>query len=136
MNHLHQAYERILGRQAERSALITDAQAPDNPIVFVTGAFLAMTGYSRDAVIGHNCRFLQGPATCPTAIADIRAAVRGGRALTRDILNYRRDGTTFWNRLRIRPVAGPDGRIRRFVGVQQEIQASEVWPDAIDGIHG
>jgi PAS domain S-box-containing protein len=134
MNDLHKAYDRIVGNQAERSALISDALEPDNPIVFVTDAFLAMTGYSRDQVIGHNCRFLQGPDTSPEAIADLRNAIREGRALTRDILNYRLDGIPFWNRLCIRPVTGPDGRVHRFVGVQQEIQAWEVWDEAIEGI--
>jgi PAS domain S-box-containing protein len=134
MNDLYKAYRRVVGGQAERSALITDAQAPDNPIIFVTDAFLAMTGYSRDAVMGHNCRFLQGPDTCPQAIADLRDAIREGRALTRDILNYRRDGTPFWNRLGIRPIRGLDGELHRFVGVQQEIDAWEVWPEAVEGI--
>ena len=134
MNDLHRAYDRIVGNQAERSALITDARAPDNPIVFVTDAFLAMTGYTRDRVMGSNCRFLQGPDTCPQAVADIRQAIRDGRALTRDILNYRLDGTPFWNRLGIRPIHGPDGALHRFVGVQQEIEAWEVWPEAIEGI--
>ena len=134
MNELHKAYDRIVGKQAQRSALITDALSPDNQIVFVTDAFLAMTGYARDEVMGHNCRFLQGPDTCPQAIADIREAIRSGRALTRDILNYRHDGTPFWNRLCIRPITGADGRIHRYVGVQQEIKAWEVWPEAIDGI--
>ena len=134
MNDLNTAHDRIVGNQAERSALITDALSPDNPIIFVTDAFLAMTGYTRDEVMGRNCRFLQGPATCPQAIADIRAAIREGRALTRDLLNYRLDGTPFWNRLCLRPVTGADGKIHRFVGVQQEIAAWEVWPEAIEGI--
>jgi PAS domain S-box-containing protein len=134
MNELHRAYDRIVGRESERSALITDARAPDNPIIFVTDAFLAMTGYSRDEVIGFNCRFLQGPETCLQAVDDIRTAIREGRALTRDLLNYRRDGTPFWNRLGIRPIQGPDGQVTRFVGVQQEIQAWQVWPEAVEGI--
>jgi PAS domain S-box-containing protein len=134
MNDLDTAHNRIVGNQAERSALITDALAPDNPIIFVTDAFLAMTGYTRDQVMGRNCRFLQGPDTCPQAIADLRAAIRSGQALTRDILNYRLDGTPFWNRLCLRPISGADGKIHRFVGVQQEIAAWEVWPEAIEGI--
>jgi PAS domain S-box-containing protein len=134
MNDLHKAYDRVVGNIAERSALITDALAPDNPIVFVTNAFLAMTGYDRADVIGRNCRFLQGPETCPNAVDDIRQAVRTGRALTRDILNYRRDGTPFWNRLGVRPIHDDAGRVVRFVGVQEEIQPWQVWPEAIEGI--
>jgi PAS domain S-box-containing protein len=135
MNDLTKAHARVLGHAGERSALIVDARAHDHPIVFVTDAFLAMTGYPRDQVIGRNCRFLQGPDTCPRAIADIRAALRDGRALTRDIRNYRRDGTAFWNRLSIRPIRDADGRLHRFVGLQREIPSCEVWPEAMAGIY-
>jgi PAS domain S-box-containing protein len=134
MYDLDTAYQRIVGGAGARSALITDAQAPDNPIVFVTDVFLAMTGYSRDEVLGRNCRFLQGPETDPAAVRDIRLAVAEGRALTRDILNYRKDGTPFWNRLGLKPMFDGEGRLTRFVGLQTEIQPHEVFDGAHDGI--
>lgn len=133
MSDLDSAYRRIVGQDAERSALITDPTRPDNPIVFVSDAFLVLTGYGRDEVLGRNCRFLQGPDTDPRAIEDIRRAIRERRALTRDILNYRKDGTPFWNRLRIRPMFARDGTLERFVGVQNEIAASDVRDRPIDG---
>jgi PAS domain S-box-containing protein len=82
----------------------------DNPIIFANDAFLALTGYRRDEVIGRNCRFLQGPDTDPAAIETMRRAVADGEDVTLDILNYRKDGTTFWNALYLSPVRGKTAR--------------------------
>ena len=82
---------------AQRSFVITDPYLPDNPIVFASGAFLAATGYSMDQVLGRNCRFLQGPKTDRRKIDLIRSGIADGTDTAVCILNYRADGTTFWN---------------------------------------
>ncbi|MBK4735628.1 histidine kinase famiy protein [Noviherbaspirillum pedocola] len=89
--------------------VMTDANAPDNPIVFVNRAFLDLTGYEEDQVLNRNCRFLQGPDTDPDAVAEMRAAIAEMRAVSVDILNYKADGTPFWNAVFMGPVFDRDG---------------------------
>ncbi|KRA65542.1 histidine kinase [Caulobacter sp. Root656] len=108
-------------RAVRMAMIVTDAHQPDNPIIFANDAFLDLTGYSRDEVIGRNCRFLQGPGTDPATVTRLRRAVADGEDLTIDILNYRKDGTTFWNALSLSPVRGASGRIDYFFGSQLNI---------------
>ena len=108
-------------RAARMAMIVTDAHQPDHPIIFANDAFLALTGYQRDEVIGRNCRFLQGPGTDPAMVTRLRRAVADGEDLTIDILNYRKDGTTFWNALSLSPVRGASGGIDYFFGSQLDI---------------
>ena len=73
--------------------VVTDPRQPDNPIVLANKAFLDLTGYSAEEVIGRNCRFLQGEGTSPEAVEQIRQALREERDLEVEILNYRKDGS-------------------------------------------
>ena len=125
---LDQAYLRLKEEDYTRSAVITDAHKPDNPIIFATQAFFDLTGYTRAEVYGRNCRLLQGPGTDPETVRHIREAIEGCRPITIDILNFCKDGRPFWNRLRIRPSFGPNGVLDGFVAVQNPIPASEVRP--------
>jgi PAS domain S-box-containing protein len=102
---------------------IADARQPDFPIVYANPAFYAMTGLGPEQVIGRNCRFLKGPETDPAVSAALGAAVREGRPWTAEVLNYRADGQTFWNRLTLFPVGGTPGRPNHFVGYQIDITA-------------
>lgn len=102
----------------KRHFLITDPLAPDNPIVFASQGFFDLTGYRPDEVLGRNCRFLQGPQTDPRAVDDIRRAVHEGRDCHAVLLNYRKDGTQFWNDFFLAPLRDPTGRVVHFVGVQ------------------
>lgn len=108
-------------RATRMSMLITDPRQPDNPIVFANGAFLRLTGYSRDEVIGHNCRFLQGPDTDPLAVDIIRRAVDDVVDVSVDILNYRKDGSSFWNALLISPVSNEKGELQFFFASQLDV---------------
>jgi PAS domain S-box-containing protein len=101
--------------------VIADATLPDCPLVYASEGFLAMTGYSAAEVLGHNCRFLQGEGTDPKEVATIRAAVREGRGCSVRLLNYRRDGSPFWNLLTVTPVTTEDGRVSKYVGVQVDV---------------
>ncbi len=91
-------------RATRMPMIITDPRQADNPIIFANDAFLRLTGYARDEVMGRNCRFLQGPDTDPQAVARIREALAQDHDLAVDILNYRKDGSTFWNALYVSPV--------------------------------
>eukprot|EP00854_Cymbomonas_tetramitiformis_P021240 gene21240-25523_t len=99
---------RALNRVAQ-SFVLSDPVAPDNPIVHVSQAFLDMTGYSADEVLGRNCRFLQGPNTDPAARAQLAEAVREKKACSTRLLNYKKDGTPFWNCILICPVRNAHG---------------------------
>ncbi len=100
---------------------ISDPTLPDNPIVYVNAAFETMTGYAAAEIVGRNCRFLQGPNTNNDDIARLRTALAERRHIALDLLNYRRDGSPFWNRLRISPVLEPAGELRYFVASQFDV---------------
>ncbi len=108
-------------RATRMPMLITDPSRPDNPIVFANEAFQDLTGYSREEVIGRNCRFLQGPETDPAVVARLRDAIHEGRDVAVDLLNYRKDGSTFWNALYMSPVRSDDGGIRFFFASQLDV---------------
>ena len=100
---------------------ITDPRQPDGPLVWVNPSFTRITGYAADEVVGRNCRFLQGPATDPDAVAEIRTALAEQRTVTTTLLNYRKDGSAFWNQLSISPVFDGEGTLVSFVGVQTDV---------------
>nr|AHZ63907.1 phototropin [Entransia fimbriata] len=102
----------------EKNFVITDPRLPDNPIIFASDAFLQLTEYGREEILGRNCRFLQGPDTDPHVVLEIRAAIKEGRECTVQLLNYKRSGTPFWNMFHLQPVRTRQGEIQFFIGVQ------------------
>lgn len=112
--------DRALDVAAE-GVTIADARLPDRPLIYVNEGFERVTGYPAAEVLGRNCRFLQGPDTDPAAVERIRAAVAGERECVEEILNYRRDGTPFWNRLSITPVRDETGEVTHFIGIQSDV---------------
>lgn len=100
------------------SLTITDARAHDQPIIYASEGFEALTGYSASDVFGCNCRILQGEGTDPQAVRQVSEAIKAGRRCTVELLNYRRDGQPFWNRLTIAPIRDETGRITHFAGSQ------------------
>ncbi|MDR7147622.1 PAS domain-containing protein [Rhizobium sp. BE258] len=98
--------------------IVTDPSQPDNPIIFCNDAFRKLTGYSDDEIIGRNCRFLQGSETDRETVAKIRDSIVAGRDVAVDILNYRKDGSTFWNAVFISPVRDEAGTIIYFFASQ------------------
>jgi PAS domain S-box-containing protein len=101
--------------------VVSDPRQPDNPIVLANRAFLELTGYSAEEVIGHNCRFLQGEGTSAEAISAIRDAIRDEREIEVEILNYRKNGSAFWNQLALSPVHDDDGRLLYIFGSQIDV---------------
>ncbi|BEP13373.1 hypothetical protein acdb102_16840 [Acidothermaceae bacterium B102] len=105
------------------SFTLADAQAPDLPLLWVNPAFTSTTGYTFDEVVGRNCRFLQGPATDEGTIRTMREALRDGVPHSGTLLNYRKDGTAFWNQVSLSPIFGPDGELTHYVGIQTDVTA-------------
>jgi diguanylate cyclase (GGDEF)-like protein/PAS domain S-box-containing protein len=101
--------------------VMVDASTQDYPILYVNPGFERMTGYSAAEVLGRNCRFLQGPDTDDMAREEIRAALREQRPAQTVLKNYRKDGTAFWNSLRIAPVRDENGALTHYVAVQTDI---------------
>nr|WP_295465563.1 histidine kinase dimerization/phosphoacceptor domain -containing protein [Mesorhizobium sp.] len=108
-------------RATRMPMLITDPRQVDNPIVFANDAFLRLSGYAREEVVGRNCRFLQGPKTDPVAVGQIRDAISTRSDIAVDILNYKRDGTPFWNALFVSPVSNEDGELQFFFASQLDV---------------
>ena len=106
---------------AQQNFVVTDPSLPDNPIVYATQGFLNLTGYTLDQVLGRNCRFLQGPETDPKAVEKIRNAIEDGSDMSVCLLNYRVDGTTFWNQFFIAALRDAGGNITNYVGVQCKV---------------
>nr|AML76899.1 putative LOV domain-containing protein [Ettlia oleoabundans] len=101
--------------------VVADATLPDMPLVFASEGFVQMTGYSMEEVLGHNCRFLQGEGTDPRDVKKLRDAIRNGTPCCTRLLNYRKDGTPFWNLLTMTPIKDEMGRVIKFVGVQVDV---------------
>ena len=108
-------------RATRMPMVITDPNQDDNPIVFCNEAFQKLTGYARDEIVGRNCRFLQGPDTDPVDVGKLRAAIEAGTSIDVDLLNYRKDGSTFWNALYVSPVRGESGAIQFFFASQLNV---------------
>jgi PAS domain S-box-containing protein len=122
------AEDRITERLKERAMdeapvgiTIADNSLPDRPLVYVNDAFVTTTGYSEATALGRNCRYLQGPGTDPEPVAELRRAVEAGERTSVVLLNYRRDGSRFWNRVDLAPIADDGGEVTHFVGFQTDI---------------
>jgi PAS domain S-box-containing protein len=106
---------------ATNGIIITDTRQPDLPIIYANPAFERITGYTREEVVGLNCRFLQRDDRDQPALNQLRQALREGRSCQVILRNYRKDGTLFWNELDLAPVNDEHGRLTHYVGVQNDI---------------
>ena len=111
----------------ERSTMamvVTDPNQQDNPIILANQAFLDMTGYAAEEVVGKNCRFLQGPDTDALALTALRHLPTASKDTFQiDLLNYRKDGSSFWNDLSISAVHNEEGRLIYYFGCQKDVIA-------------
>jgi PAS domain S-box-containing protein len=123
-------------RATRMPMIVTDPSQYDNPIVFANNAFLKLTGYTRFEVLGRNCRFLQGPETNPAAIDRIRDAVRQEVDIRVDLLNYRKDGSTFHNALYVGPVRDADGKVVYFFASQLDVSEHYALTAEIERLEG
>ena len=113
-------------RATRMPMIITDPKQRDNPIVFANDAFVKLCGYPREELLGTNCRFLQGPDTDREKVAAVRRAIDEKRDISIELLNYRKDGTTFWNALYVSPVVNEGGDVQFFFASQLDITERKV----------
>nr|AML78829.1 putative LOV domain-containing protein [Ajuga reptans] len=102
----------------EKNFVITDPRLPDNPIIFASDSFLELTEYSREEILGRNCRFLQGPETDPATVRKIREAIDNQTEVTVQLINYTKSGKKFWNLFHLQPMRDQKGEVQYFIGVQ------------------
>ncbi|MFC7664747.1 PAS domain-containing protein [Methylorubrum suomiense] len=121
-------------RATRMPMIITDPRRLDNPIVFANDAFLALTGYTRLEVTGRNCRFLQGPDTDLAEVARVRDAIVAERDIHAELLNYRKDGSTFHNALYVSPVHDEDGTLLFFFASQLDVSDRYALRDERDRV--
>jgi PAS domain S-box-containing protein len=103
------------------ASVISNPRLKDNPIIACNDAFISLTGYSADQIIGRNCRFLAGPATEPWLTETIRSGVRKHRPVLVEILNYKYDGSPFRNAVLVAPIFDEAGELEFFLGSQVEL---------------
>lgn len=106
---------------SQQNFVLSDPSLPDNPIVYASDGFCRLSGYRKQDVLGRNCRFLQGPGTDQAAVDVIRRGVAEGRDISVCLLNYRADGSTFWNQFFLGALKDSDGNVVNYVGVQCEV---------------
>nr|AML78256.1 putative LOV domain-containing protein [Oenothera gaura] len=105
----------------QQTFVVSDASKPDYPIMYASAGFFKMTGYTSKEVIGRNCRFMQGADTDPEDVSKIREALQEGKSYCGRLLNYKKDGTPFWNLLTISPIKDDEGKVLKFIGMQVEV---------------
>jgi PAS domain S-box-containing protein len=103
--------------------VFADPRQVDTPLIYANNAFCELTGYSLDEIVGRNCRFLQGPDTDLATVKKISDAMAARKAIGVDILNYRKDGSSFWNGLYISPVVDEAGELLFFFASQLDVTA-------------
>lgn len=104
-----------------QAVTVTDPSLPDNPIVYVSQTFLEMTGYALEQVLGRNFRFLQGPETDQTVIDDMRQGFAEGTNMSVCLINYKADGTSFWNQFSVTALKDNEEKVVNFLGVHCNI---------------
>ncbi|MDJ0556945.1 MAG: PAS domain S-box protein [Microcoleaceae cyanobacterium MO_207.B10] len=133
-NHPEEKTLRLLERAIAASnngIVITDNTKPDNPIIYCNQAFEKITGYSRQEILGKNCRLLQGKDTDPEALFKVRQAIKSETNCLVVLKNYRKDGTIFWNELAISPVRDDHGHVTNFIGIQTDITHNKQAEEAL-----
>ncbi|WP_460124938.1 histidine kinase famiy protein [Pseudomonas sp. H3_G09] len=118
--------------QVSRMAMIvTDPAQPDDPIIFANNAFLELSGYELEEVLGRNCRFLQGEQTDRAVLQQVKQALKHQHETCVEVLNYRKDGSSFWNELFIAPLFNERGQLVYFFASQMDVSRRR---DAEDGL--
>lgn len=116
-------------RTLPQGIVITDPRQTDNPIIYASSGVDRLTGYTQEEILGKNCRFLQGKETDPDAVDTLRKAIHESRACVVELLNYRKDGSSFWNQLAVSPVKDEQDQLTHFIGVQTDVTERRLLED-------
>lgn len=122
--HYRRERLHLFGRAIDAAAqgiTIADARQDDEPLIYANEAFERVTGYSTAETLGRNCRFLQGENTDQATVDKLRRAIDAREGVAVEILNYRKDGTPFWNELEIVPITDDEGVTTHYLGLQKDV---------------
>jgi two-component system, NtrC family, sensor kinase len=111
--------------------IISDAQAPNNPVIYANSGFERITGYTKEEIIGKNCRFLHGTDTAQPALKELKRSIAESRETQVVLRNYRKDGTLFWNEFCLTPVRDATGQLTHFIGIQIDISDRKIAEEAL-----
>lgn len=100
---------------------LADASLPDCPIIYANHGFYNLTGYTQEEIMNRNCRFLQGPDTDPAATAELSRAIREKKDCKVELLNYRKDGSSFWNHVSLSFIKDESLDREYVIGVQTDV---------------
>jgi PAS domain S-box-containing protein len=117
--------------EIDEGVLIADANDPNLRLIHTNRAFEAITGYSRNEAIGKNCRYLQGSDRLQPEIARMREAITELKPIATTLRNYRKDGSLFWNSIRLFPLPAP-GKMTYVVGLIRDVTDSYLSAERID----
>jgi PAS domain S-box-containing protein len=118
-------------RSISQGIVVTDALRGKNNVVYASPSFEVLSGYTVDEVMGRNCWFLEGSNTDPTTITEFNEALQRGENHSADILNYRKDGTPFWNNLSISPVTDDLGTVTNIVMIHTDVSERRELQDQL-----
>jgi two-component system, cell cycle sensor histidine kinase and response regulator CckA len=115
-------HQEVLGTISQAIA-IADASSPEHPVIYANPAFERITGYSPEESLGRNWRFLEGPATDPDTLVQMRADMLEGRRFQGELVYHRKDGSSYVGELVITPIRDEPGGLTHFVCVMEDITA-------------
>ena len=113
-------YVRAMEACTEGIAIL-DVQQPNFPLIYVNAGFEQQTGYKREEVLNKSARFIHGPGTNPKTVDKIRDALTNGKPFTTEILSYRKNGSSFWNRISLTPLRNKRNELTHFVSIQSDV---------------
>ncbi|MBZ0304826.1 MAG: PAS domain S-box protein [Anaerolineae bacterium] len=125
-NSKYQANEKLLASVVhftQDSIIVTtkELDPPGPEIVYVNPGFTRMTGYTPEEVLGKTPRILQGPNTDRAVTARLRAKLERGEVFYGQAINYRKDGSEFWNEWHIEPILDESGHLTHYIAIQHDI---------------
>lgn len=121
--------------EAPIGIVISDPSEKENPLIYVNSHFSELTSYAEDEILGVNCRFLQGPLTSTEPVQQMREAIAAEEPVEVELLNYRKDGTPFWNQVHISPIYDEEDQLTHFVGFQNNVTTRVEQQKRIEILH-
>lgn len=125
-----QVFQRALD-EISAGVILTDAQTPGNPVIYVNHAFEKITGYAAEEVLGEHLGRLVGTDRDQALIKALRENSAAGRETRGLFRNYRKDGTLFWNDYVHTPIRNAQGEVTHFVGIQNDVTQQKSFADAL-----
>ncbi len=116
------------------AAIVTEAESIDAPgprILYVNEAFTRITGYQPEEVLGKSPRILQGAKTDRVELLKVRQALVNWESVTVEVINYRKDGSEFWNEFSLVPVSDSNGRYTHWISVQRDTTERKLAEQAL-----